>query len=463
MQKLITTALLGFLALAYPVSAQSAAELLQKGIYTQETVGDIDAAIRIYQQVIALGSDSRTQAAQAQYRLGLCLVRKGSTNEATKAFEKLITDYPEQKELVAAARQQMPSSLKLLPASWVEGEMLKLKLKTATGIPIGMWTHAIEKTGGGSVVVVSRTHSGVINQYSRMEADLETLRPRATVFRNGVLGESKLAYDNRQVRVNANGKDLKPVELTALSFDNEGVLPLLRRLPLAEGYKQKIDVVNPLAGSNMSITIEVAAAEEIQTPAGKFRTFKVDLNPIQQTFWISNDSHRYIVKMEMNSIVGELDEITRVDGGPTTFRDDERNASISVTPPWMVMKAEMVPAKDFTNALIMDPEAKCHCVLWAGKITRDIRTDMEEKLKQRPNGLKGYTPRPDSWQTRSVNGAEAISVLADYEQNKAAMVEYVTILKQDTNGMVLFARFPAADLNTMKAQFDKVIETARLQ
>ncbi|HYI94342.1 MAG TPA: hypothetical protein VEX68_12415 [Bryobacteraceae bacterium] len=67
MQKLITIALFGFLALACPVSAQSAAELLQKGIYTQETVGDIDAAIRIYQQVIALGSDTRTQAAQAAH------------------------------------------------------------------------------------------------------------------------------------------------------------------------------------------------------------------------------------------------------------------------------------------------------------------------------------------------------------------------------------------------------------
>ena len=463
MQTLTTIALLGILALASPVSAQSAAELLQKGIYTQETVGDIDAAIRIYQQVIALGSDSRSQAAQAQYRLGLCLVRKGSTNEATKAFEKLIADYPEQKELIAAARQQMPSSLKLLPASWVEGEMLKLKLKMPTGMTIGMWTHAIEKSGGGSVVVVSRTHSGVINQFSRMEADLETLRPRATVFRHGMLGDYKLTYDNRQVRVHANGKDLRPVDLTANSVDNEGVLPLLRRLPLSEGYKQKLDVVSPLAGTNMTVTAEVTAAEEIQTPVGKFRTFKVELHPIQQTFWISNDSHRYIVKMEMNSIVGELDEITRIDGGSTTFRDDEQNASISVTPPWMVMKVEMTPAKDFTNALIMDPEARCHCMLWAGKITRDLRTDMEEKVKQRPQGLKGYTVRPDSWQTRSVNGAEAISVVADYELNKTAMVEYVTILKQDTQGMVLFARFPASDLNTMRGQFDKIIETARLK
>jgi hypothetical protein len=46
-------------------SAQSVASLLQKGIYTHETLGDLDAAIRIYEQVIAsapAGSDLRTQA-----------------------------------------------------------------------------------------------------------------------------------------------------------------------------------------------------------------------------------------------------------------------------------------------------------------------------------------------------------------------------------------------------------------
>lgn len=463
MKQITTIAILALFSLAHPVSAQSAAELLQKGIYTQETVGDIDAAIRIYQQVIALGSDARVQAAQAQYRLGLCLVRKGSTAEGTKAFEKLIADYPDQKELVTAARQQIQTGLKLLPAPWAEGEMLKIKLKTPTGLTIGMWTQGIEKSGAGSVVVTSRTHGGMTNQFSRMEADLETLRPRATLFRNTVLGEYKLSYDNRQVRVNANGKDLRPTDLTALSFDNEGVLPLLRRLPLADGYKTGLDVMSPLNGALIPITAQVAAVEEIETPAGKFRTFKVELHPIQQTFWVSNDSHRYIVKMEMNSIIGELDEIVRLDGAATTFRDDAQNVSISVNSPWMVMRMDAMQRKDVTNALIMDPESKCHCILWAGKIERDVRTDMEEKVKQRAQGLKGYTVRPDSWRTRSINGTEAISVVADFEQNKVAMVEYLTILKQDTKGMMLFARVSATDFNTIKPQFDKVVETARLQ
>ena len=38
--------------LAVPVAADSAAELLEKGIYTEQTVGDLTAAIEIYKQLV---------------------------------------------------------------------------------------------------------------------------------------------------------------------------------------------------------------------------------------------------------------------------------------------------------------------------------------------------------------------------------------------------------------------------
>lgn len=50
-------------------SAQTNSELLQKGIYTHDTVGDIDAAIRIYQQVIAATPPASDLRVQAQRRL----------------------------------------------------------------------------------------------------------------------------------------------------------------------------------------------------------------------------------------------------------------------------------------------------------------------------------------------------------------------------------------------------------
>jgi TolA-binding protein len=77
------------------LEAQSPSELLQKGIYLQETMGDLDG-IKIYKQVGQMAQQSRAEAAQAQYRLGLCLERKGQQAEAARTFQKLIELYPDQ-------------------------------------------------------------------------------------------------------------------------------------------------------------------------------------------------------------------------------------------------------------------------------------------------------------------------------------------------------------------------------
>jgi len=83
----------------------TSSELLQKGIYLQETVGDLDGAIKVYRQITQMARESRSNAAQAEYRLGLCLQKKGQQGEAVRTFQKLMKEYPEQTELIARIQQ----------------------------------------------------------------------------------------------------------------------------------------------------------------------------------------------------------------------------------------------------------------------------------------------------------------------------------------------------------------------
>ena len=55
--------------------------------------------------------------------------RKRSPSEATAAFEKLVKDYPDQKELIARANEYLAGSSALMPAPWVDGEELRLKMR----------------------------------------------------------------------------------------------------------------------------------------------------------------------------------------------------------------------------------------------------------------------------------------------------------------------------------------------
>jgi tetratricopeptide (TPR) repeat protein len=91
----------------------TASELLQRGIYLEETVGDLDAAMGIYKQVVQMPAVSRVNAAQAEYRMGLCQQKQGHRPEAINTFQKLIREYPEQAAIVAKAREFLPAESRL--------------------------------------------------------------------------------------------------------------------------------------------------------------------------------------------------------------------------------------------------------------------------------------------------------------------------------------------------------------
>src|SRR4030095_16468341 len=65
--------------------AQTQTHLLQKGIFTEDTLGDLDAAIQIYRQVLAAHSVPRRTEAQGQLRLSESLRKKGQAPQASPA------------------------------------------------------------------------------------------------------------------------------------------------------------------------------------------------------------------------------------------------------------------------------------------------------------------------------------------------------------------------------------------
>jgi hypothetical protein len=85
-------------------AAKSAAELLQDGNYAEEIEGDLDKAVKIYDQVIAASSSSRSTVAQAMYRKGMCFLKKRDEQAARATLEKLLADFADQTAVIDKAR-----------------------------------------------------------------------------------------------------------------------------------------------------------------------------------------------------------------------------------------------------------------------------------------------------------------------------------------------------------------------
>jgi tetratricopeptide (TPR) repeat protein len=92
---LLTFGLLGTIAYA-----KSAGTLLQEGLYAEEVEGNLDSAIKIYQQIIADPSANRSHVAQALYRQGMCYMKKKDEQQAREVFGKLVQQYGDQTSLV---------------------------------------------------------------------------------------------------------------------------------------------------------------------------------------------------------------------------------------------------------------------------------------------------------------------------------------------------------------------------
>lgn len=88
-------------------SVQPYSELLEQAIFTEETVGDLDAAIEIYEQIIEQAETNRPYVAQARFRLGMCYLKKGNKEEAAEALRRIVADFPKQLEVVAQARARL--------------------------------------------------------------------------------------------------------------------------------------------------------------------------------------------------------------------------------------------------------------------------------------------------------------------------------------------------------------------
>src|SRR5689334_7191767 len=98
---------IGLAVLGGALCAQTATEQLQKGIYAQDTAGDLDGAIAIYRQILQSTQPQRVVAATAQMRLAQALNQKGDMDAAAKEFQKLVLDFPEYRGLIETLARRM--------------------------------------------------------------------------------------------------------------------------------------------------------------------------------------------------------------------------------------------------------------------------------------------------------------------------------------------------------------------
>jgi hypothetical protein len=300
-------AVVATLLLAGPGSAQSAADLLQQGIHAQETVGDLDGAIAIFRQVVAAPSTNKLLAAQAQYQLVLCLLQKGDRTSAAKEIQALEKDFPDQPDLLNKARRAMGGGETFLPAPWGGRETVQLNIKR-DGAPTGETLfYSVEPDLGDGAALKPNPQAAILtwelnttktNRSVTLEVDRDTMRPMP--LRGARSADPRLESDD-----DMGDPAAKP--LIGPLIDIQGSVFLLRRLPLAVGYKTTLTSLPFAIGETAprKLDLDVTGIEAVQTSAGKYNCYKVVFGAIGQTFWFNVDASRMLVKFQSGNVAAE--------------------------------------------------------------------------------------------------------------------------------------------------------------
>jgi ankyrin repeat protein len=88
-------------------AADDLTAVLQQALFNEEADHDLAAAIKAYQFVVTGADAQRKLAATAVFRLGECYRKLGQTNEAVVQYQRILSDFADQTNLVTLSRQNL--------------------------------------------------------------------------------------------------------------------------------------------------------------------------------------------------------------------------------------------------------------------------------------------------------------------------------------------------------------------
>jgi len=107
MRQRILASIVILLGMCAAVQAQTPQELFNRALLQERAAGNLEQAIQLYQQAAKESQDNRSLAAQALMSAARAYQKLGQTTQSKTLFEQVARLYPEQRELVAGAREAL--------------------------------------------------------------------------------------------------------------------------------------------------------------------------------------------------------------------------------------------------------------------------------------------------------------------------------------------------------------------
>jgi Tol biopolymer transport system component len=297
-----------FMAIAAFVSSgsiqQSAEQLYQSGIYKEDVEGKLEEAIAIYQEIIKEYPQNSPVAAKALFHMGLCYEKLGN-QEAQKAYQRLIADYPGQKEEVALAKERLARLAKITEAALRKPTFRKIR----TPFNIPQWSGARLSPDGRTLAFGSGNAIWTVPIPGMADPDLAG-EPKELPGAADVLGDGlSWSGDGHWIAFSrAYSRDLRGGG-TRINFRPEGA---------------HIDVIPSSGGEPKRIPVPQWVATKGETQR------RLSLSPDGRTVAFDSGGQIYVASVD----TGDIKQVTKDGGISPCFSPDGTKIAYLTPPIW---------------------------------------------------------------------------------------------------------------------------------
>lgn len=300
---LVLVALLGLLVSGRgAVLQQTAGELFEKALYVEEGQGDLQKAIGLYQDIVKRFPENREVAAKALLHIGMCHEKLGS-QEALKAYQRLIADYPGQKEEVALAKKRLAGLAKITETALRKPNFRKIR----TPFNIPEWSGSRLSPDGKTLAFGSGNAIWTVPISGRVDPDLAG-EPKELRGATDVLGDGlSWSGDGHWIAFSrAYSRDLRGGG-TRINFRPEGA---------------HIDVIPSSGGEPKRIPVPQWVATKGDTSR------RLSLSPDGKSVAFDSGSQIYVASVA----TGDIKQVTK-DGGISPCFSPDGTKIAYLTPP----------------------------------------------------------------------------------------------------------------------------------
>jgi|GEM_PF-2507698 len=478
--KLKYTLLPIYVATAYlqPVIAETVTEAFERAIQLQETEGDLKNAIEVYEQLIKEGSKQDDVTLEAHYRLAKCYLYTEEKKKAEAVLAKMKKNYSSSNPWVKKVIQLLGSDIPFLRAPFrTEGEYYGYDIKLPNGKIVGYMFGGIQQVEhqGETAWKSFFGRRGGEDSFTSCVFSVEDYRPiqGRNVFSN--IGDfiSTFQADGMVEFKDVSGKvQTKTVPLgdgVSAIFENDQTIHLIRAIDFTLGEEVSMQIVTPLAHGLFPFILNPVEYETVETPAGSFDCIKVETN-INQTFYVSRDESRHMVKIEIGQAIVELAALEEWNTEmPTVVAASKIPVQIELP-----LGAFYYPEKDQPNRYRLryyDPDFLTQHSLFsvqrnsgdesvAVTAPRELAVQMIEKDHDH---LTEFEIIENSWEEMQIAGMDGILVITHQRRGKILTSTYHAYANGAGTLVALRSDFHEADTQAVREQMIKTLESIQIR